>query len=50
MLGLFILEFFTENDIFNETINGMVIGQSFGWIGAYITFYTTSKDEDDENK
>lgn len=42
LLGLFVLEFYTENDIFNETINGMIIGGSFTWIGAYITFYTTN--------
>ena len=44
LIGLFVLEFYTENDIFNETINGMVIGLSFGWIGAWVTFHTTSDD------
>lgn len=48
LIGLFILEFFTENDIFNETINGMLIGGSFGWISAYIAFYTTRDNKGEE--
>ena len=46
MTGLFIIDVMTENEILNETIIGMLIGGSFGWVGAYIAFYTTMNDND----
>ena len=46
MIGLFIIDVMTENEILNETIIGMLIGGSFGWVGAYIAFYTTMNDND----
>lgn len=49
LIGLFIIELSTEKDVFNETINGMLIGGSFGWVGAYIAFYTTHKDDEKNN-
>ena len=30
----------TPRDIFNDTIVGMMIGGSFSWIAAWVTFYT----------
>lgn len=46
---LFVIEYYGGKEVFNETINGMVIGGSFSWIGAYITFYTAHKENANGN-
>ena len=47
LVGLFGIEVFTDNEVFDDTVIGIILGQILGFIGGYVTFYTQS-DKDNE--
>ena len=50
LCGLFYIDIKTENEIFNETIYRHDYWRcDFGWVGAYVAFYTTMNEDGNGN-
>ena len=48
--GIFISDWFFNQELLTETLVGILIGTPLGWIGAYVAFYTVdSKNNDDDS-
>ena len=48
--GIFISDWFFNQELLTETLVGILIGTPLGWIGAYVAFYTVdSKNNGDDS-
>ena len=47
IVGIFISDWFFNRNVLTETLVGILIGTSLGWIGAYVAFYTVDSTKDD---